>query len=517
MKRSWTALAVAFAVILAATGCNDYGNTFQSNTGVYLAFISPSNITAGGPDLTLTLTAGAGSAFVVQTTVTWDQKKLQTCVVTTTAANVCAPANDTGSVVSVTAVVPAAMTAKPGTHFVQTVQPHSGTGTNGLSNPVAFEVYFPPNPVPTVTSISPNTAAAGAAAQSLTITGTNFLLTSDPSGGSLVRWNTTSQTNLTVTNITATQIQATVSNTLLTTAGTATVTVYNPPASTPLPPPCVINCAGPGGGGTSNAATFTISAGGNNATANAAMAEAETPAVSLDGRYVAYTASQNGHSQIFARDTCQGANSSCQPSTILVSSAQDGTAGSDDSHSPSMSSDGRYVVFSSAAGNLVADSASGSGRQVYLRDTCFGVSGSCTPATQLISTDPNGSLVGLESLLPSVSASGRFVAFLAVTPSPAVQASGATSKSTTNATSSSYRQVFVRDTCLGAANCTPKTTRISLQPGDVSGTEASKPAGPAISGSADHVALAGGSTATLFTHAVAVDDGVFLALTKTQP
>jgi hypothetical protein len=149
MKRSWTALAVAFALILAATGCNDYGNTFQSNTGVYLAFISPSNVTAGGPDLTLTLTAGSGSsAFVVQTTVTWDQKKLATCVVTTTAANVCAPANDTGTVVSVTAVVPAAMTAKPGTHFVQTVQPHSGAGTNGLSNPVAFEVYFPPNPVP---------------------------------------------------------------------------------------------------------------------------------------------------------------------------------------------------------------------------------------------------------------------------------------------------------------------------------------------------------------------------------
>jgi hypothetical protein len=519
MKRSWTALAVAFALILAATGCNDYGNTFQSNTGVYLAFISPSNVTAGGPDLTLTLTAGSGSsAFVVQTTVTWDQKKLATCVVTTTAANVCAPANDTGTVVSVTAVVPAAMTAKPGTHFVQTVQPHSGAGTNGLSNPVAFEVYFPPNPVPTITSISPNTAAAGAASVTLTITGTNFLSGTPAANNSQVNWNTTTQTTLTPTSITATQIQVTVPSTpLLATAGTATVTVFNPPQSTPLPSPCVINCVGPGGGGTSNASTFTITAGGNNANANAAMAEEETPAVSVDGRYVAYTASQSGHSQILARDTCQGADSSCQTRTILVSSAQDGTAGSDDSHSPSMSSDGRYVVFSSAAANLVADSASGSGRQVYLRDTCFGVSGSCTPATQLISTDPNGALVGTEALLPSVSASGRFVAFLAVTPSSPAQASAPTNKSAASATASGYRQVFVRDTCLGVANCTPKTTRISLQPGDVSGTEASKPAGPAISGSADHVALADSSTATLFTHAVAVDDGVFLALTKAQP
>ncbi|MGH9741663.1 MAG: hypothetical protein ACRD51_04855, partial [Candidatus Acidiferrum sp.] len=87
---------------------------------------------------------------------------------------------------------------------------------------------------------------------------------------------------------------------------------------------------------------------------------------------------------------------------------------------------------------------------------------------------------------------------------------------------SGFRQVFVRDTCLGAANnCTPQTTRISLQPGDGSGTGTTgapaKPAGPAISGSADHVALAGGATATLFTRSLAVDDDVFLALTKTQP
>jgi hypothetical protein len=509
MMRSWTALAVAFAAIFAATGCNDYGNTFQGNTGAFIAFLSPSNVTAGGGDLTVTLT---GSNFVVQTTVTWDQKNLKTCVVTTTAANTCAPSNDTGTVVSVTAVVPAALTAKAGTHFIQTIQPHSGSGTNGLSNPVAFEVLPPPNPVPTVTSVSPNTATAGSGAQALTITGTNFLLTSDPSGGSQVRWNTATQTNLSVTNITATQIQATVPAAQLATAGTATVTVYNPPAP-PLPAPCAVNCSGFGGGGTSNGSSFTITAAGGNAvSANGAIVEEETPAVSLDGRYVAYTASQNGHSQVFARDTCQGADSSCQSRSLLISSALDGSAASDDSHAPSMSSDGRYVAFSSVATNLVAESTTG--RQVYVRDTCFGVSAACTPSTQLISMDPNGALVGTEAILPSVSASGRFVAFLAVTPTH----SSATSvdKSGSNASNSGFRQVFVRDTCLGTANCTPKTTRISLEPSDGSETGTSKPAGPAISGSANHVALAGGSTATLFTHSVAVDDGVFLALTKNQ-
>jgi len=515
MMRSLAAIAVALTAIFAATSCNDYGNTFQGNTGVGLAFISPANVTAGGPDLTITLTPSSGFSFVVQTTVTWDQKNLKTCVVTTTAAGVCAPANDTGNVVSVTAVVPAALTAKAGTHFVQTAQPHSGSGTNGLSNPVAFEVFPPPNPVPTVTSISPNTATAGSASLTLTITGTNFISATSSANSSQVNWNTTTQTTLTPTSITATQIQVTVPATpLLVTAGTATVTVYNPPVP-PLGTPCVVNCSGNGGGGTSNGTTFTITGpGGAAASANAAMVAEETPAVSLDGRYVAYTASQSGHAQVFARDTCQGADSSCQPRTILISSALDGTDASDESHSPSMSSDGRYVAFSSAAANLVAETSTG--RQVYLRDTCFGVSGSCTPATQLVSMDPDGSLVGTESILPSVSSSGRFVAFLAVTPSQSGQASTAASKSTTSANNSGYRQVFVRDTCLGTANCTPKTTRISLQPGDGSGTGTSKPAGPAISGGASHVGLAGSSTATLFTHSVAVDDDIFLALTKNQ-
>jgi hypothetical protein len=518
MMRSWTALAVAFAAIFAATGCNDYGNTFQANTGAFLQFVSPANITAGGPNFTLTLT---GNGFVVQTVATWNQQKLKTCVVTTTAANVCAPPGDQGDVVSVTAVVPASLIATPGTAFVQTVQPHSGAGTNGLSNPVAFVVFPPPNPVPTITSIAPNNAPAGSAAVPLTITGTNFLLTSDPTGGSQVFWNTTTQTTLAPTNITATQIQVTVPTTLLTTSSTATVTVNN----LPVPPPkgCQINCNGYGGGGTSNPATFTVGTGGNAANANATTLEEETPAVSVDGRYVAYAASQSGHAQIFARDTCQGADASCQPRTILVSSALDGSAPTDDSHSPSISSDGRYVAFSSAAANLVSEtgatSTPGAGRQVYLRDTCFGVSGSCTPSTQLISTDPNGTLLGTEGLLPSLSASGRFVAFLAVTKSqssPSAAASAATNKSAAGATNSGYRQIFVRDTCLGTANCTPKTTRISLQPGDGSGTGTTKPAGPAISGSADHVALAGGTTATLFTRSVAINDDVFLALTKSQ-
>ncbi len=138
-----------------------------------------------------------------------------------------------------------------------------------------------------------------------------------------------------------------------------------------------------------------------------------------------------------------------------------------------MSADGRFVAFSSAATNLVEN----------------------TP-----------------SILPSVSFSGRFVAFLAITPShSSTQVSG----TTTSGNNSGYRQVFIRDTCLGATSCTPRTTRISLQPGDGTGSSP-KPAGPALSGKAGHTAIVGGNAATLFTRSVAVDDRVFLAIVNDQ-
>jgi hypothetical protein len=50
MKRSWTALAVAAVAVIVVAGCNDYGNTFQNNTGARVLSVAPSVISAGGPD-----------------------------------------------------------------------------------------------------------------------------------------------------------------------------------------------------------------------------------------------------------------------------------------------------------------------------------------------------------------------------------------------------------------------------------------------------------------------------------
>jgi len=494
------------AVILAIAGCNDYGNTFQSPTGAAIGFLAPSTASAGGPAFTLTVQSPSGG-FVTQTVVQWNGKTIPTTYV---------------SVSIVTATVTAAQIAAAGTVYVNTLNPFSGAGNNGLSNTLTFIINPPANPVPTITSISPNTATAGSASFALTVNGTNFILTSDPSGGSQVRWNLgATQTTLPIVSVTSTQIQATVDSSLLVNATSqpvsAIVTVYNPPSAQPSTSGGVPTPSSGGGGGTSpGGLPFSITpATGANATPSNNVAE-ETPAVSLDGRYVAYTATQGEYAQVFVRDTCEGAASGCQARTLLLSAAPDGSAGNSDSHAPSMSSDGRYIAFSSAATNL----ASGvpAGRQVYLRDTCFGAaSTSCSPSTQLISIDPEGALVGAEGILPSVSASGRFIAFLAVTPSAASGKSAAQTKSVTgSASNSGFRQVFVRDTCIGAANCTPKTTRISLQPGDAAASDA-KPAGPALSGSSTHVALPDATAATLFTRSVSVDDRVFLALTGSHP
>ncbi len=92
-------------------------------------------------------------------------------------------------------------------------------------------------PMPVITSISPNSAAAGGAGFVLTVNGSTF------NTSSVVRWN---GVNLTTTALTSGQfttgLQATVPSSDITTAGTAEVTVY-----TPSP-----------GGGTSSPVSFTI-------------------------------------------------------------------------------------------------------------------------------------------------------------------------------------------------------------------------------------------------------------------
>jgi len=494
MRQSWRALGVGLFALGLMAGCDEYNTSIQAPTGASIVTLAPSGVVFGSPSFTLTVIASSSNGFQTNTVVEWNGQVLVSTYVDS---------------VTMTATVPANLVAKVGTAYVNTHTPQSGTGMNGLSNSIAFLIYGTPNPVPVVTSVTPNTAPAcgsscGSASVKITIAGSAFLPTST-NGASTVTFTGVStsevETAISVTSITATQIQAVIPGTMLTDADpNAQINVINPPSGV-----CLVNCPVLGGGPSLTPQTFTITGGA----AATAVAE-ETPALSQDGRYVAFSAQENETTQIMLRDTCLAAPNGCTPSTKMISVAVDNTPGNADSHTPVISADGRYIAFSSAATNLLEGAPAG--RQVYLRDTCAGASASCKAATSLVSTDPGGALNGTESIFPSISSSGRYIVFLAVTPSQEA-AGGKLPASAAASPNSGLRQVFLRDTCLGATNCTPKTTRISLSPGDTP-ANSNKPVGPALSGLAKQVALADRKSATVFTPTVAVDDQVFLAATQ---
>jgi hypothetical protein len=106
--------------------------------------------------------------------------------------------------------------------------PITAAGTSGVAKwwtPVAYDNFhwrslggstvIPP----AVTNMSPNSVAQGSAAFTLTVNGSGF------NGTSVVRWN---GSNRTTTFVSATQLQAAIPASDVTTAGNATVTVFNP-------------------------------------------------------------------------------------------------------------------------------------------------------------------------------------------------------------------------------------------------------------------------------------------------
>lgn len=129
------------------------------------------------------------------------------------------------------------------------------------------------------------------------------------------------------------------------------------------------------------------------------------PSISGDGRFVAFTsgasnlvaADTNGFWDVFVHDRQTGAVS-------RVSVAGNGIEGNHVSAAPSISSDGRYVAFFSAASNLVAGD-NNSTIDVFVRDRQTGT-------TTRVSVASNGA-EGDDSSMGSVAISGdgRFVAF----------------------------------------------------------------------------------------------------------
>ncbi len=140
------------------------------------------------------------------------------------------------------------------------------------------------------------------------------------------------------------------------------------------------------GGANRDVSTFALSS-------NARVVAFETPASNL------VPGDTNQASDIFVRDLAAGV-------MRLVSVSADGTGpGNGPSYNPLLSADGRYVIFESLASNLVTNDFNGT-NDVFLRDIVAGT-------TTLVSANAdNTASADGSSHSPSISANGRFVAFV---------------------------------------------------------------------------------------------------------
>lgn len=174
------------------------------------------------------------------------------------------------------------------------------------------------------------------------------------------------------------------------------------------------------------------------------------PSVSADGRFVAFvSAARNLIGPELDLDADVFVADTWDRTLARASSSPSGAEGNGESYRPALSSSGRFIGFASTASNLTAAAVPGT-PQVYVRALDTG-------ATTLVSVNLSGAGSAGRSEWIDVSDDGRFAAF--------VSRGGDLINGDTNF----QEDVFLRDLVLGV------TTRISLT---TAGQEASWPSGP---------------------------------------
>jgi hypothetical protein len=124
---------------------------------------------------------------------------------------------------------------------------------------------------------------------------------------------------------------------------------------------------------------------------------------------------------------------------------------------PRITPGARFIVFDSAASNLLPPGGDTNAfSDIYVHDTCIGVSGSCTPNNLRVTRSSDGGETNDSSMRPSISADGRFVAYESLA-----------DNLVSGFPSSFFSHVFATDTCIGATGCTPKTNFLSQVDGSI--------------------------------------------------
>jgi Tol biopolymer transport system component len=141
---------------------------------------------------------------------------------------------------------------------------------------------------------------------------------------------------------------------------------------------------------------------------NVQVADEHGSSLSADGRFVVFSAGgnsnfvpgdDNGALDVFVHDRVTGTTE-----RVSVSSAGvQGNGSSRNSYTPSISADGRYVVFGSSASNLVPGDTNGN-PDVFVRDRLLGT-------TERVSVGTPSSQGNAFSSQETISADGRFIAF----------------------------------------------------------------------------------------------------------
>ena len=159
--------------------------------------------------------------------------------------------------------------------------------------------------------------------------------------------------------------------------------------------------------------------------------------ISANGQFIAFRSDadnlvaedSNNQEDIFVHDRHNG-------ETQRISIASDGTQANEASFSPSISANGRFVAFASDASNLVTGD-SNDWADIFVHDRQSG-------DTRRVSVASDGSQGDFYSLQPSISANGRFIAFLSQ------------ARNLVNGDSNGQSDIFVHDRDTG------KTQRVSI-------------------------------------------------------
>jgi hypothetical protein len=455
------------ASVSAQNANSNESNALQfrvNNPAPQITSISPDNAMAGAAPVVVTV---SGSSFSMEATVLVDGSPRSTYAKSDTQLLITLSAGDLATARSVAITV------------------EDNDLATEPSNSLPFTVTpFTSNPTPTLASSSDTSVPAGWPGFPLTVQGANFI------AASVLQWNGVPRQTIVISS---TELKAAIPAVLLASPEGAQIAVVNPSpgGGTSSSLPIQVEAVPPDAVGVIERSDI-----GNDL--SHPDGATESAIVSADGRFVAFVSSAdnlaantpdiNGNPNLFLRDTCIGAPAACVPSVTLLPSTPDGVF----YYEPAISANGRFVGYSSGTSFLLTDtcvaapagcaaatrlidvpanvgvgqiSLSADGRfavylsgllscdywdygcnlpegQVFLADTCAGLSSGCTPTSRPITPTQVPAIEGEATGLihPSISPDGRFVAF-----------------------NSSHSDIWLYDSCQGApSSCSPSNTMVSV-------------------------------------------------------